>query len=136
MFCDPCIESSDAEHENSWETQLNVTGTLSWHQYQTVKILIIAISFLCKIPYVMGHKKDLSLVKGQKCRTRLLSTLRVYTDKGDVLPYYGLYEKAFARHLNKAFNRESSLLCHICTEVEHQCFWSHPRVLRHSIVSY
>ena len=30
IFCDACIESSDAEHENSWETQLNATGTLSW----------------------------------------------------------------------------------------------------------
>ena len=54
MFCDPCIESSDAEHENSWETQLNVTGTFSWQQYQTVKNCesFDNRSFLCKVPPV------------------------------------------------------------------------------------
>lgn len=37
IFCDSCIEFSDAERENYGETQPNVTGTLTWKQYKTDK---------------------------------------------------------------------------------------------------
>ena len=43
-----------------------MTGTLSWLQYQTVKNLIITISFLCKVPHVTVNGPQKRSFPGQR----------------------------------------------------------------------